>query len=143
MEAHIQSLHPHYAHIQIAHIRRRGGGRQILLHGVGEGYCLNKGGNHNSSKIYFHIDSEGITTQRCWSHSMPSGAQVPCRDFAIPLPLRMMHEADNKSTTITHAGEKKKMDSVADPSSPGAMAPTITISSVDVAITTAFSGLFV
>lgn len=48
----------------------------------GSHWCLNKGGDHGSSTVYFSIKQEGIS-QRCWCLKSFNGQQ--CRKFHGPL----------------------------------------------------------
>jgi RNA polymerase-binding transcription factor DksA len=77
--------------------------------GGGAHFCTNVGRQHNSSSIYFIINSNGLT-QRCFSKKQAVGGKVPCQQYvspiiALPLMLKMalfaMEEAFKDEDVVT------------------------------------------
>ncbi len=85
LECIIRSMHPAYARLSlIPKIRKSRSCYVLSVRGDGAQYCLNKGGGHRRSNIYFVVNRIGVS-QKCFAGRATGG---PCACFrSAPSPI--------------------------------------------------------
>jgi hypothetical protein len=56
----------------------------LKVHGPGSHYCMNKGGAHGSSTVYFVLSSDGSLRQYCYSKKPVEYAHGLCSEYRSP-----------------------------------------------------------
>ena len=89
LEEVIRSMDPAWSRLNVEVKARRGARSYIInVHGQGEHHCINKGGAHGRSKVYFTVTPKGVA-QKCPS-GRESGDRCACyRSDRAPLPVRL------------------------------------------------------
>lgn len=80
----LTKFHPRYAELTISKCwqPKNLGSFLVSVKGVGDRYCQNKGGLHNSSTVYFTVTPEGMR-QRCYCKKPGAGFRgQSCSNFA-------------------------------------------------------------
>ena len=82
-------MDPAWSRLNVEVKARRGARSYIInVHGQGEHHCINKGGAHGRSKVYFTVTPKGVA-QKCPS-GKESGDRCACyRSDRAPLPVRL------------------------------------------------------
>jgi hypothetical protein len=75
----------------------------VLVNGFGSSYCMNKGDSHNSNKIYFVINKEGIH-QRCHCTCKVDRKNGQCANFKS-VPFELPHTVMSKLFEGTAAND--------------------------------------
>ena len=83
-----RSFHPCYSRVLLHAMKtnKRHTYFLLFLDDVGNRHCLNKGGDHRRSTVYFYINNQGDMVQRCSNKSpkIRQGGKLACCNYASP-----------------------------------------------------------
>lgn len=92
LESAVRAMHPAYSRLTVSPNMRKSKRCYVLsVGGEGARYCLNKGGEHRQSDIYFIVTRNGVC-QKCFARKGDGGGCALFRSEPAPIPP-MLHQA--------------------------------------------------
>lgn len=89
----------------------------VTLSGTGCTWCINKGGEHNSNRVWLHLKSSGFDL-RCFSGKMNKAHGKPCKDVkhhvSLTMPYMNLYDALVKEVGKEDPEDKEVVTAAAD-----------------------------